>query len=312
MELKRCIKIGLAMMLAHRSRSCTAQQDNDEADAATSEYADLDTIQVTARRREESLQDVPISVTAISGEVWRTSAPRTSPISSRCTQHHPGSLARHQQSTDRFHSGYRPAGSGGRFRGRCRRLYRRCLPQSPQAAVLDIYDVERIEVLRGPQGTLYGRNTIGGAVKYVTRRLGPHAVGQHSRQSRQLFAARPGGLGRDPAGDTFAIGGSIASFNRNGFGTNLHPVRKTTTRTCWPCALPAPSGFPTPTVVHRLSGDYFEDNSNPVGGHRLIPGLFSGAPVLDHVYDSRSGCKAKLCRSFRWAACLLSTRSIPS
>jgi iron complex outermembrane receptor protein len=40
----------------------------------------------------------------------------------------------------------------------------------PQGALLDVYDVQRIEVLRGPQGTLYGKNTIGGAIKYVSRR----------------------------------------------------------------------------------------------------------------------------------------------
>src|SRR6185436_18641455 len=43
-----------------------------------------------------------------------------------------------------------------------------------QGALFDVYDLDRIEVLRGPQGTLYGKNTIGGAIKLVTREPSDH------------------------------------------------------------------------------------------------------------------------------------------
>src|SRR3546814_19185869 len=42
-------------------------------------------------------------------------------------------------------------------------------------------------------------------------------------------------------------------------------------------------------VFIRISGDYTRDKSDPRNGHRLIPGLVSGAPVLDNIYDTRAG-----------------------
>ena len=45
-------------------------------------------------------------------------------------------------------------------------------------------------------------------------------------------------------------------------------------------------GYGEPAFI-RVQGDYTKDKSNPRGGHRLIPGLVSGAPVLDNVFDTR-------------------------
>ena len=61
----------------------------------------------------------------------------------------------------------------------------------PQAALLDIYDVERIEVLRGPQGTLYGAGAVGGLLKYVTR--SPDLFGEEARVGFGLRSVQDGG-----------------------------------------------------------------------------------------------------------------------
>ncbi|MGE0743556.1 MAG: TonB-dependent receptor [Hyphomonadaceae bacterium] len=87
----------------------------------------------------------------------------------------------------------------------------------PNGALLDLLDVERVEVLRGPQGTLFGRNTAGGAVRYVTHQPsqeleGNIRVGVGSYDRRDIS-----GVLNIPLGDTFAARISFANKDREGY-----------------------------------------------------------------------------------------------
>lgn len=90
----------------------------------------------------------------------------------------------------------------------------------------EIADLERIEVLRGPQGTLYGRNTTGGALNLVTRRPDTEGVrfeqtiGAGNRNQRQIKS-----MLNLPLGDSHAVKFSLLSDSSDGFIRNKGPGR---------------------------------------------------------------------------------------
>lgn len=244
-------------------------------------------IVVTARRRTEVLQDVPIAVTAYSAEqLDRQGALDITDISDTTPNVNLETSRGTNSTLTAFIRGVGQQDPVAGFEQGVGLYIDDVYLNRPQGALLDIYNIERIEVLRGPQGTLYGRNTIGGAVKYVTRRLAdiPEMsirgnLGTYEQADLVVSASTPLVSG-------LRIGMAVARLSRGGFGENLTTGKENYNKNIW-----AGRGTieiePDPDVFFRLSGDYTLDRSEPRGGHRLIPGLASGAPVLDDEFDSR-------------------------
>jgi iron complex outermembrane receptor protein len=243
---------------------------------------------VTARRREESLQDVPVSVTAFSADqlskqgipdvtALALALPNTTLKASRATN----------STLTAFIRGVGQADPLAGFESGVGIYIDDIYLARPQGAVADIYDVERIEVLRGPQGTLYGRNTIGGAVKYVTRKLAarPDArlkatFGTYGQKEAVLTASTP-------LSETVRIGSTIAKFDRDGFGRNLTTGKGNYDKDLTAVRLSA-EFTPTSSLFIRIAGDGTRDESNPRNGDRLMVGRTNGAPMLDNVFDTRA------------------------
>ncbi len=288
--------VSLVALPAHAQSAATAPGTQDtQAQSDGNTQADTPVagdIVVTARRREESLLDVPIAITAFSGAQLEASGALDVTDLSNVTPNVTLETSRGTNSTlTAFIRGVGQQDPVAGFEAGVGIYLDDVYLNRPQAAVLDIYDVERIEVLRGPQGTLYGRNTIGGALKYVTRRLGDRPT-LRLRGSYGTFDQADGVIsGSVPVGDTgFKLGAAFARLSRGGFGQNL-----TTGLDNYNKDIYAGRGTiefePSASAFFRVAADYTKDKSNPRGGHRVIRDLAAPFqyPVLTNVFDSLGG-----------------------
>jgi iron complex outermembrane recepter protein len=202
----------------------------DSAAAALPLSADdgVDNIVVTAQRREQNVQQVPIAVTAIGGDRLLSNAILTANDVARLVPNLTG------------------ANGGGRV-ARPRYFLRGVGVNDPSGNVVspvgiyvdDVYlgdtaydtfplfDLERVEVLRGPQGTLWGKNTIGGAINYVSKKP-TFDLGGYARVEAANFGsyAVQGAVGGGLIDNLLAARASFSYEDRGGYYRNLYDNSK--------------------------------------------------------------------------------------
>ncbi|MFO1375909.1 MAG: TonB-dependent receptor [Steroidobacteraceae bacterium] len=181
----------------------------------------LEEILVTARKREESLDDTPVSITAFTGEAIQrahidqldaiaTSTPNMIFDNSTGFSGSNSAAAVYIRGIGQIDFALTTEPGVGIY------LDGVYIAQSI-GSVLNLVDIERVEVLRGPQGTLFGRNTIGGAVS-VTSKLPDEKLHGHVEVTGGRFnRIDVRGSLNVPLSDTLYAKVSAASFNRKGF-----------------------------------------------------------------------------------------------
>lgn len=232
----------------------------------------LEEVTVTARKRAESVQDVPIAMAAFGGDKLedlgvssinelQAQVPNLTAYPARGTTSTLTTYIRGVGQSDPLW-GVDP-GVGLYFDD----VY----VARPQGALLDVFDVERVEVLRGPQGTLYGKNTIGGAIKYVSKRIDHQRTGKFSLVYGDYGQQEAKGDVQLPLiDDTLTVKVSGASLvRRDGFGENRNTGSDHVSDKEIYSGRVALQWDPTDSFSATFSADYTVDRSAPIGAQVL-------------------------------------------
>lgn len=212
--------------------SAPAYADGAAADASA-EAGAADTIQseiiVTAGRREERLQDVPTAVTALGEDLFKLNGVGRS--ANEVLNYIPNASAGTQQH-GRPRWWIRGIGAGQQQLDLASPVgfyFDDVYISNASATGLPLFDIERVEVLRGPEGTLWGKNTTGGAVNVITKR--PSLSGDQDSYAKVEYGSfnnriGEGGVGISIVPDKLAARLSFRLDKRDGRYDNLFTGEK--------------------------------------------------------------------------------------
>ncbi|WP_439621068.1 TonB-dependent receptor [Hyphomonas sp.] len=305
--LKRALCATVSVCAFAMVMNSAAAQDATAPSEAESESRMLNTVTVTATRREESIQDTGASVSALDNDALRARSVQSVEDVADLV---PGlQVSSYQGDTSIFIRGIgTPVIVAGADSSTA--TYLDGVYLSRAAAIgPGFFYVERIEVLRGPQGTLYGRNATGGAVNIITKRPTDEfsgdarlIVGNFDRM--QVFAALSG-----PLNDAVRARLAVQKEDRSGF-TTVHlprgalppsqPDRTFDAEDKHDVTARATVEFDlAPTVMLTLTGDYYEadDRANvfhfaSLGYQEEVPGWLAsreGSQTLPYFGIKNSG-----------------------
>jgi len=243
----------------------------------------LGEIVVTAQKREQSLKDVPIAMSVVdAATIARTRSTDLRDLSRLV----PNFSVQRAGSIDTVL--IRGVGGGGRNIGFTTRagVYVDGVYAGQFASVnQDTLDVERIEVLRGPQGQLFGRNTVSGAVSIVT--VKPKDVFEGSIEAgygnKDLYEVR--GMLNLPLAQGVALRVSAAHRERDGFtlnvptGTDLDNINRDSVRAQLGADL-------SERLRLDLSADYSRDDTNKLLGEPITDTFGTGPSPLPGDFDT--------------------------
>lgn len=212
---RKTVNVALSLSVALALGTAHAQDPQSGRSAQA-----VEEIVVSAQRRVEPLQSTPVTVTALSEEALEIrQVTNVIDIAAQVPNLRIDAVTGVANAAKIFLRGVGEDQSGPNTDNAIGLYVDDVYYPRTLGALFDFLDVERVEVLRGPQGTLYGRNTPGGAVKIVTRRPGEElsgradiTVGNYGR--RQFRGAVSG-----PLSDT--VGASVAVLKNERDGTSF-------------------------------------------------------------------------------------------